>query len=219
MDLGDGKILASIGQHKLHRKLVLFNLNWLLENSRSCDFSNGLDDWSAFNYKKGIKGHCAYDRIAGCKLVDNPNSPGKKCLLLKYDPDDTLVDDTRGAVWNFPMARSGEIKLLAKFLKGFKGAKLMLHDRWINPSDPNAKLYALFAFDLPESFGDGSLRSLTVKFDAEGNLAELYCGGMKIASAQIARKAPIGISYLHLQSLKKTQDAGMLVMSVSEEGR
>ena len=218
IEVAPGKILASIGQSELNRRLVLFDVRWLLEKSRECDFSNGLQDWSVFNYKKGIKGHCAYDRIEGCRLADNPDSPGKKCLLLKYVPDDSLVSDLRGAVWNFPMASKGEVKLKVKIPSGFKGAKIMLHDRWINPSDEVAENYALFSADIPESLGDGSTRELVFTFDADSGKAELSCGGKKIADCKISRKAPIGISYLHLQSSRKLPDAGMYVLSVAENG-
>lgn len=218
IEVAPGKVLASIGQNKLHRRLVAFDLKWLLENFRECDFSNGLDDWSVFNYKKGIKGHCAYDRIEGCKLVENPDSPDKKCLLLKYIPDDSLVSDLRGAVWNFPMAQKGQINLNVKIPSGFKGAKIMLHDRWINPSDEIAESYALFSAEIPESFGDNSTRELVLKFDTKAGKAELFNNGKKFADCKISREAPIGISYLHLQASRNSPDAGMYVLSVSEKG-
>lgn len=85
-----------------------------------------------------------------------PIPAGKKCMLIKYEPDESLVSDIRGAVWNFPAARKGEIALKAKFNKGFKGAKIMLHDRWINPSDEVADTLALASIKLPGSLGDGS---------------------------------------------------------------
>lgn len=219
IEVAPGKILAAVGQNGMHRKLVMFDAGWLLENSRECDFSNGLDDWSVFNYKKGIRGHCAYNRIAGCSLEDNPDSAGKKCMLIKYEPDESLVSDIRGAVWNFPAARKGEIALKAKFNKGFKGAKIMLHDRWINPSDEVADTLALASIKLPGSLGDGSTRDLRLKFDADAKTASLFDGDRKIAETGIGRPAPIGISYLHIQSEKSKGDAGMLLLSVSEKGR
>lgn len=219
LETAPGRILASIGQNRLSRRLVAFDVKWLLENSRQCDFSNGLDGWSVFNYKKGVRGHCGYNRIPGCALVDNPDSPGKKCMLVKYEADESLVSDIRGAVWNFPMARRGEIVLKAKFNKGFKGAKIMLHDRWINPSDQLAETLALASVRLPESLGDGSTRTLRLEFDAGEKSARLFDGGRKIAETPIGRSAPIGISYLHIQSGKSPSDAGMLLLSVSESGR
>ena len=94
----------------------------------------------------------------------------------------------------------------------------MLHDRWINPSDEVAENYALFSADIPESLGDGSTRELVFTFDADSGKAELSCGGKKIADCKISRKAPIGISYLHLQSSRKSPDAGMYVLSVAANG-
>ena len=140
-------------------------------------------------------------------------------MLIKYEPDESLVSDIRGAVWNFPAARKGEIALKAKFNKGFKGAKIMLHDRWINPSDEVAESLALASIRLPESLGDGSVRDLRLKFDAGAKTARLFDGDKKIAEAEMGRPAPVGISYLHIQSEKSPGDAGMLLLSVSEKGR
>lgn len=218
IEAAPNKIVAAIGQSKASRRIVLFDTRWLEETSRKCDFSNGLDDWSVFNYKKGIIGHCAYNRFEGCKTVPNPDAPTKNCLLIRYQKDDSLVSDIRGAVWNFPSADSGKIDLKIKCLRGFKGGKIMIHDRWINPSDESAETLSFAAFEIPESFGDGKTRSLELKFDAKNKTATLSADGEKIATRTINRPAPIGVSYLQLQSGKTDGDAGMLVLEVSESG-
>ena len=94
----------------------------------------------------------------------------------------------------------------------------MLHDRWINPSDEIAESYALFSAEIPESFGDNSTREIVLKFDTRAGKAELFNNGKKFADCKISRKAPIGISYLHLQASRNSPDAGMYVLSVSEKG-
>ena len=56
------------------------------------------------------------------------------------------------------------------------------------------------------------------RISLDSGKAELSCGGKKIADCKISRKAPIGISYLHLQTSRKSPDAGMYVLSVAENG-
>lgn len=216
IEIAPNKILASIGQSKLHRKFVHFDIRWLYEKTRVCDFSNGLDDWSVFNYIKGIKGHCAYNRFAGCELVDSPEGKNKKCLELKYKLNDNLVDDIRGAVWNFPMGYKGEFSAKVKFEKGFAGAKLMLHDRWINPSDAIADKLGVFAFNLPSSLADGNVRDIKITFDTNAK-ATLYIDGKKFAEQKFQNKAPIGVSYVHFQSSRNPTDGGLKILSCASK--
>ena len=216
VELAPNKILASIGQNKNHRKLVHFDIRWLYEKTHSCDFSNGLSNWSVFNYKKGIKGHCAYNRFAGCQLVDSPEGNGKKCLELKFIPDDSLVDDIRGALWNFPMGYKGEFTARVKFEEGFAGAKLMLHDRWINPSDSIADKYGIFTFDLPASLANGKVRDLKIVFDTKAN-AVLYVDGKKFVEQKFQNNAPIGVSYVQFQSSRIATDGGLKILSCASK--
>ena len=93
VEVAPGKVLASIGQHPLHRAMMMFDVNWLYEKSRFNDFTDSLSQWSTFNYMNGIKGHCAYNRIQGCMLEPHPRKEGRQVLHLTYRPDASLVAD------------------------------------------------------------------------------------------------------------------------------
>jgi hypothetical protein len=123
VEVAPGKILASIGQHATFRTMVMFDVDWLYETERFNDFSDGLSQWTVFNYIKGITGHCCYNRIAGCETLSHSEKEGKQMLHLKYQKDESLVSDTRGAVWNFPVLKKGSkgdsVKALQILLKGY----------------------------------------------------------------------------------------------------
>ena len=148
VEVAPGKILASIGQHETFRSMMLFDVDWLYETERLNDFSDGLDQWTVFNYIKGIKGHCSYNRIAGCSLVPHKDKKGKEVLNVKYKADETLVSDTRGAVWNFPCMKQGTFKTSIRIPKGSEEVYLLLNDRWMNPSDTVARYECMYELKL-----------------------------------------------------------------------
>ena len=45
-----GRVLVSVGQHWLHRSLLLFDPDWLLERKRSAAYQNSLSDWCVHMY-------------------------------------------------------------------------------------------------------------------------------------------------------------------------
>ena len=87
VEVAPGKVLVSAGQHKLCRKLLLFDVKWLYEKERACDFSEGLTNWSAFRYYKGIVGHCCYNRQEAPLLISHPDNPQRKVMRIGYTPN------------------------------------------------------------------------------------------------------------------------------------
>lgn len=148
VEVAPGKVLASVGQHPLHRAMLLFDVDWLYEKERFNDFTDSLKQWSTFNYIKGIKGHCAYNRIEGCTLEAHPEKAGKQVLHLQYKPDASLVADTRGAVWNFPAMQKGTFTTRLRIPEGSKQVSLLLNDRWFNPSDTVARYESMYQLNL-----------------------------------------------------------------------
>lgn len=205
VEVDSGKILAAIGQHRNHRAVVMFDVDWLYETSRYTDFSDSLSSWSTFNYIKGIKGHCSYNRINGVTLTAHPDKPGRQVMNVRYEPADTLVSDLRGAVWNFPAMKRGSITSSVKIPKGSRGVKMVLNDRWFNPSDSVATYECMYALDLSRSalgIKDDKWHSVEIKWDVErgGNTAAV----VKVDGSKKKRvKLPLrhattdGISYVH----------------------
>ncbi len=203
VEVAPGKIVAAIGQHPLHRAIVAFDVDWLYEDSRSDDFSDGLDNWTTFNYIDNIKGHCSYNRINGVELVDHPDMPGRKALSLAYAEADSLVSDIRGAVWNFPAMRSGEFTTRLKLPAGAKGLTLVLNDRWFNPSDTVARYEGIYALPLNAKtlgISDNRWHEVTLRWniDKPAAGATLFVDGRR-RRVKIPQLNPStdGISYVH----------------------
>lgn len=76
VDLNDESVLVSLGQHWMHRALVVFHPDWLLAKTRSSNFENGLTDWSVHMFIAGIRGHCAFNRKVGADLIAHPQAEG-----------------------------------------------------------------------------------------------------------------------------------------------
>ena len=89
----------------------------------------------AFRYYKGIVGHCCYNRQEVPLLVSHPDDPQRRVMRIGYTPNDSLVDDADGAVWNFPAARNGEVGMRFRLHETSKPIRLILNDRWFNPTD------------------------------------------------------------------------------------
>lgn len=215
IEVDPGEVLVSLGQHPLHRVMLRFNVDWLYENERFCDFSDGLDQWSVFNYYKGIVGHCGYNRIPGCTLED-----GK--LLVKYIEDDTLLTSVRGAVWNFPAFHKGKLSLSIKFNDLNSQGELILNDRWFNPTDTTASYFAPFSLKLNTNIlkiRDTNPHLIEIEWDLNKTrpAAIVYVDKRKRLSLPLSDESLHGISYLQLLSDRVKGDKGYLIEWVKAE--
>jgi hypothetical protein len=228
VELPYGKVLLAFGQHPLVRAMIIFDPDWLNETSAFDDFRNGLNNWSTFKYIKGIKGHCAYNRDPGAKLIDHPDRVGCKVLQIRHLKDSDLVCDVDGAVWNFPSVQKGSFTTHIYLKPLSKGGRISLNDRWFNPADTLSHRFSIY----------------TIKFDGNGNVGNnlvlqpgrwieltfiwnnLQTGSCKlrIDGKIIPLSIPInlhcinGISYVYFQSDAEKEDKeGYLIESVRAE--
>lgn len=212
---GPNKVLVSLGQHPLHRAMLLFDADWLNEQSRFCDFSDGLAQWSVFNYYKGIVGHCGYNRTAGCSLKD-----GK--LNIQFIENDLLLTSQRGAVWNFPAFRKGRFTTSIRFNNLNSSAELLLNDRWFNPSDTVARHFAPFVISLnPKQLKikDNKAHTLRVEWNLNDKKpqAVVYVDNKKRMSIPLSNPSQHGLSYVHFLSDNRANDKGYIVEWVKAE--
>ncbi|MGI5868149.1 MAG: sialidase family protein [Kiritimatiellia bacterium] len=231
VELPEGKVLLSVGQHPLCRRLMIFDPAWLYEKDRRDDFRHGLGGWSVQQYVKGIvgnfrglSGHCAYNRRPGAQLVPDPDGECREVLQIARHPDPRLVEATQGAVWNFPAASSGELRVDLRMPSGSQGFRLCLMDRWFNPTDTVAHESAMYAVEVdaqglvagtPLALPPDAWHELVVNWiDSRSDQATLTINGESV-SLPLHAKSLNGICYLHLQSLASTADfAGVLLRSV-----
>ena len=211
VEVAPGKICAALGQNSKIRSVVLFDVGWLLEKERVSDLSAGLDDWSVFNYRKGIVGHCSYNRVEGLKTVDG-------MLHVVYEKDDSLVSDVRGGVWNFPASKKGSVCLDICMPADDDGISLLLNDHWMNPCDTVARHYSMAAVELSRKslkIRDDSIHSVSLTWDdcssGKGRVT-VHVDGKKRSVIPICKTTPLGISYIHLQADRPS--AGVYVKSV-----
>lgn len=205
VEVDPGKILVSLGQNKLHRSIVLFDVKWLYEKERFCNFGDSLSQWSTFNYYKGIQGHCSYNRTAGCRLIQHPDDPARHILNIAYIPNDTLVADNSGAVWNFPASKKGEFTVSLRIPEQSKEIKLLLNDRWFNPSDTVARYFAMYEIVLNRQLlgiKNNNWHQVQIKWDieAKNSSAILFVDGKQKGKIPLRNPSQHGLSYAHFIS-------------------
>jgi hypothetical protein len=216
VELPYGKVLLAFGQHPLVRSMIIFDPDWLNEASVFDDFSDGLIKWSTFKYIKGIKGHCAYNRDPGAKLIDHPDKTGAKVLQIRHLKNQDLVCDVDGAVWNFPSAREGSFSTRIYLTPGSKGGRISLNDRWFNPTDTLTHHFAIYTIKFDgngyvgnkQVFQPGRWNELTFIWDnLQTGSCILNIGG-KISSLRIPvnMQSMNGINYVHFQSDSDDED-------------
>ena len=219
-ELADGRVLVCAGQNFKARKTLVFDPAWLEETARYEDFSAGYGNLSVHQFLKspiggfqGISGHCAYNRRPGAALVPHPDRTDREVLLVGRHPDARLVSDLEGVAWNFTAARRGRVVIRLRENRGSDGVRLMLTDRWVNPSDPHAADYAIFSAELRANgvLGDAALapdvwHDVEIAWDLAANRAAVRADGKAVAELPRLLDTPNGVSYLHIQTLAAGAD-------------
>lgn len=220
VELPSGEVLISLGQHKDHRKLLMFDPNWLNETARMDDFSEGLDNWTTFLYQKGVVGHCAYNRAQGAQLVANPKEPAKKVLKVAKMDNEELEISNQGAVWNFPALHKGRFETSIYIPENSQGGTISLTDRWFNPSDTTAHEFAMYNYELT-GLEENKWHTLVFDWDlsADNNTCSVMDeGGNEIATLPLNHENINGINYVHFISTAMQEDTkGFLIEKVESK--
>ena len=213
----NNKVIVMAGQGRAGAT-VAFDPNWLLATEDSDDFSAGLDRWSVFKHFGQAK-RWWRDRVQGPELVDHPDIADKKVLHIRR-PDDKSPD---GAVWNFPMSRSGQLTLRVRLNKDFQGASISLNDRFFNPTDPQAIEQAAVVLPI-QSDGHISIankldldrwHTLAFRWDLDQNTCVLTIDDQKKIYLKPTYRDLPGINYVQIRSTATEIDtAGMYLDSV-----
>ena len=222
LELPGGKVLIAYGQNISTRRLAIFDPDWLLETTRKDSFQHGLANVSHQLYVKsscggwrGWAGHCAWNRMPGAAMVQNPDSPPSPrgdVLQLGRLRDPRLVSDRAGLVWNFPAARRGRVGVNARVVG--EGFRMTLTDHWINPCDEvNPGLSPVSvpftAKELPTAKPVQPLKDwhdVVAEWDCERGTVRLLIDGKPFREEKLAWVPEAGLSYLHLQTLAEGSD-------------
>lgn len=230
LEVAPGKIVVAQGQHRDHRAVLMFDTDWLYETERCNEFADSLDQWSTFNYIKGIKGHCAYNRINGVELLADSERQGAKVMNLRYSPDSTLVSDVRGAVWNFPAMKKGSFTTSLKLPKGSRNLRMVLNDRWFNPSDTVPLYEGMYVLNLDRKalgINDDKWHEVTIAWDTtakgKASAATVMVDGRKRSlRLPLANATTDGVSYVHFLALPDNDPAtnpGVTIGRVAAKSR
>jgi len=214
----DGKVIVVTGQGRSNGTL-LFDPDWLVETHREDDFSKGLEGWSVFKHVGPAQGWWQ-DRVQGPALIDHRDQPGAKVLHIRR-PDDRPGD---GAVWNFPMGRTGDLTMRILVREGFGGAAISLMDRFFNPTDPNGDLEAVYSLpirpdghiSLKHALEPGAWHTLRFQWDLPGRMGVVWVDGAQAVYLEPARPKARGVNYVRVRSTADQPDpAGLWLERVS----
>lgn len=231
LSLDQHRVLISYGQHANHRRMVIMDLRWLLEQERSGDFSCGSADWLHHTFVPHPRGHCSYDRKPAAMVIPHPQRRDTKVLEIRFWDDPDLVNESSaadyragGASWNFPATKSGELMLRFRLPEASVGTHLSLTDRLFNACDRTAPQFACGSWLLEpgKAMGKEILRSdhdYTLLIDWKGTSANQGCrlslDGKPVGEMKWSHPSVHGLSYIHLIAAGEKPGPSILVEKVS----
>jgi hypothetical protein len=204
LPMDEGRVAVMTGQGATGRHLIWFDPVWLYETSSFSDFSDGLEQWSAFTEFGPASGWWR-DRHLGPEVVDHPDEPGAKVLHLN-NPE---AQDGDGAVWNFPLGTRGEVAVRLRLTEGSQAAHIALNDRFFNPTDDAGEEGAVVAVRIDANrtiVGTGTTLeadqwyTLAIRWDLWEERATLLVDEVAVAELPILNPTENGISYLRLRA-------------------
>jgi hypothetical protein len=205
----EGKVLFATGQGKGRVLVKWLDPRWLYETRQQSDFSGrGLSDWSTFGTR-------------GVELISAPDNPSRRLLRLRTAASDWPA----AAVWNFPAAERGRLRLRLRLERGFGGVNIALTDHFSVPFDAEDQFHNLYNLrvgaggELP---GGAKLeverwQEIELEWEAGKRECLVKVGGRKVAVLKQQREGT-GASYLRMRALAKEEErGGLLVEQVSVE--
>ena len=213
IELPYNKVLVAFGQHFIARRMMIFDLDWLYKNENHEDFQIGLKhmtthmfvkSYSGSYTNKGYAGHCAFNRTDGALLVPDPDYTGAEALQICRVHDKRLLSELQGAVWNFPAAHEGEIRIRLRVVG--EGINVRLCDYHMNAGDPHAGYWSNAEFRLDASvLPRNKWCEVRIVYDTSKNIC-VYNEEELLFECEFKRPTVNGLSYLHLQTAADSED-------------
>lgn len=214
LELDDKRILVSAGQHPLHRKMMIFDQDWMQETGREEDIvKNGLANLHAFVFVPPAYS-IQYNRKLGVEQVSWSGDGVMDAVKFGILNDASLIQadmgiDYRysGVTWNFPKADAGEVSFSLRFAEGSSGCHVSLTDRMFNPCDASTPLRSVFTLKLAPAakLGSFELKANTdyqFRLSFKGSQCDVYVNDSPepVAQMDLVHQPSVGISYLHFIS-------------------
>ncbi len=219
-ELPFGKIMVAAGQDEKCQRIIIFDPQWLYENSRCEDFSCGMQNLSTHVYTKSLSGctrgkvgHCSWNRTNGAFLVPPPEIKShREVLLISRIHDKRLFSETQGVTWNFPAWESGELEIIMQTPGA--GIVINLTDHWFNPIDTTVSELSQFCFKV-ENLPVAKWSTIRIEWSLKKKIAYLLQDNQKRVECKLKCIPSCPISYVHLQSLaQKVDTKGTLIKSL-----
>ena len=193
-----GKVVFASGQGEGKRAIVAFDPRWLEETTQSDDLERGATSWTAFG---------------GTGLRVQSRASRGRALLLPL-----RLGKPGGALWNFPLADSGELSLQIVVPAGVASVQLSLNDHFNRIDDTHAAEHAVFTMALPAGWsGDAHEHTLRLQWRSATRDGEVTVDvdGRRRETRHVRRPAQMGINYLRVESQATTDEGSVTLSQVS----
>ncbi len=223
-ELPFGKVLILFGQNEVCRRAVILDPNWLYETDACENFRFGLQGVSTHMFVRSIlggfhhfSGHCAYNRTHGALLIPDPDGNYEEVVQICYLDDPRLVDKKQGVVWGFPSSRQGEVKVQMRVLGC--GVRISLLDAWAHPADENVTCHTHISTTYDKKTAPNTWDTVSITYDTEQNTYTVKVNACEYESGTIDTPSPLGLLYLHIQTLATSSDLeGTLIKKLEKVG-
>ena len=148
-------------------------------------------------------------------LLPDPDANFEEVLQIARYDDPRLAYQKQGAVRSFPSSRLGEVNVKVRVIGS--GIRLSLLDFWANPADEYVGDFAPISVTYNEKTNPHSWDILTFRFDTERGEYTFLVNGEVREKANIRTSLPLGLIYLHLQTLAESYDAEGTLIKLIEK--
>lgn len=197
----DNHIAYVTGQGKGRVLLMRMSPDWLEEKHAACNL-NDPEEVQTFGTR-------------GVAILPSPDDASSPAIRLTKE----LPGATAGAVWNFPAAERGRVRLAARFEPGCGPMRLSLADHFSTPYDIEDEYFAIFNLRLgdgaalPADAGsgrrldDGKWHTIELAWETrKARVCEVRIDGQPAATLPLLHQTA-GVNYLRLISTAAEKDA------------
>ena len=193
-----GKVVVASGQGEGKRAILMFDPRWLEETEARNDLSVGPVEWTQYGD----------DGLQGETLAD-----GKRALAIPLKSTGLC-----GALWNFPLAATGELSFRIQVPVTASALKLSLNDHFTRIDDRRASEHAVATMGLDELLPRerDPERWLDVRVNwsqaGTGGEVELTIDGQSAGRIARQRPAQLGVNYLRVE-FRASSDQGRVLLA------
>lgn len=195
-----GQVVVASGQGEGKRALLLFHPDWLEETKLQDDLSQGPVHWNQYGDD-------------GLHVVEEAD--GRKSLALPLKASGPC-----GALWNFPAATAGTLRLRIKIPAGVRELTLSLHDHFNRIDDRQAVAHAVVALEGATLATDAPDRWQEVvlswsDLSTPRGTWQASIDGRSTGRRPAPRVSAFGPNYLRIEFRGRTEQGAVLVSDLS----